>query len=44
MERVYTQYMQEVRTHVYPGPEHTVYMKPEEREKFLAMMNWTPKQ
>jgi len=37
-EKVFTDYRDEVRDRVYPGPEHTVFMKDEEREKFLEMM------
>ena len=43
IEDVFTRYRDEVRDHTYPGPEHTVYMKDEEREKFEAMMNWKSK-
>lgn len=37
-EQVFTQYRDEVRDHVYPGPEHTVFMKDEERDKFYELM------
>ena len=40
LEKVYTDYMDDVRNHVYPGPEHTVFMKEDELAKFKAMMNW----
>lgn len=40
MEDVYRQYRDEVREHVYPGPEHTVYMKPEERHAFAELVDW----
>jgi len=43
IEDVYKRYMADVRNHDYPGPEHTVYMKDEEREKFKKLMNWQPK-
>ena len=43
IEDVFTRYRDEVRDHTYPGPEHTVYMKDEEREKFETMMNWKSK-
>jgi 3-methyl-2-oxobutanoate hydroxymethyltransferase len=43
IEDVFTRYRDEVRDHTYPGPEHTVYMKDEEREKFENMMNWKSK-
>lgn len=37
-EKVFRDYRDEVRDRIYPGPEHTVFMKDEEREKFLQMM------
>lgn len=40
MEDVYRRYRDEVREHVYPGPEHTVYMKTEERKAFAEMVDW----
>lgn len=40
LERVYTQYMDDVKNQVYPGPEHTVFMKPEVLEEFKKVMNW----
>jgi len=43
MEDVFTRYRDEVREHVYPGPEHTVYMNDEEAAKFARMMNWKSK-
>jgi 3-methyl-2-oxobutanoate hydroxymethyltransferase len=43
MEDVFTRYRDEVREHVYPGPEHTVYMDEDERKKFMDMMKWKPK-
>lgn len=43
MEDVFTRYRDEVREHVYPGPEHTVYMDEAERKKFTEMMTWKPK-
>ncbi len=43
MERVYTQYFDEVRDETYPGPEHTVFMKPDELAKFKEMLHWAPK-
>ena len=43
MEDVFTRYRDEVREHVYPGPEHTVYMDEDERKKFVDMMKWKPK-
>jgi len=43
IEDVYNRYMADVRNHDYPGPEHTVYMKDEEREKFKKLIGWQPK-
>ncbi|MFT5663345.1 MAG: 3-methyl-2-oxobutanoate hydroxymethyltransferase, partial [Gammaproteobacteria bacterium] len=40
MEDVFTRYADDVRQRVYPGPEHTVYMAPEERQKFAKEMDW----
>ena len=40
MEDVFTRYRDEVRTGVYPGREHTVYMSTEEREAFCQLVNW----
>lgn len=40
MERVYREYMADVQNQVYPGPEHTVFMKPEVLEAFKEIMNW----
>lgn len=37
-EKVFQDYRDEVRERIYPGPEHTVFMKDEEREKFLQLM------
>jgi hypothetical protein len=36
----YKEYMSDVRNRVYPGPEHTVFMKDEELAKFKQMMDW----
>lgn len=43
IEDVFTRYRDEVREHVYPGQEHTVYMDEAERKKFIDMMTWKPK-
>lgn len=40
MEKVYMDYMADVRNHVYPGPEHTIYMKEDELAKFKDIVNW----
>jgi 3-methyl-2-oxobutanoate hydroxymethyltransferase len=44
IEDVFTSYRDEVRDHVYPGPEHTVYMPEDQRKDFFAMMQWSPKE
>lgn len=44
MEDVFVRYRDEVREHVYPGPEHTVYMPEEERQKFEKVVQWSPKE
>jgi 3-methyl-2-oxobutanoate hydroxymethyltransferase len=44
MEDVFTRYRDEVRDHIYPGPEHTVYMPEGELKEFQAMMQWSPKE
>ena len=43
IEDVYTRYRDEVRTHVYPGPEHTVYMDEVELATFAKDMQWDSK-
>lgn len=43
LEGGYTEYISDVKNRVYPGPEHTVFMKPEELDKFCKMMQWSPK-
>jgi 3-methyl-2-oxobutanoate hydroxymethyltransferase len=43
MEDAFTRYRDEVREHVYPGPEHTVYMKPDQLEAFAKDMKWDSK-
>lgn len=43
MEDVITRYMDDVRSRAYPGPEHTVYMSPEELRKFAELMKWDSK-
>lgn len=40
MEDVFIRYRDEVKSHAYPGPEHTVYMKDEELMKFAEAINW----
>ena len=40
MEDVFQRYRDEVREHVYPGPEHTVFMQNEELEQFAKDMSW----
>jgi 3-methyl-2-oxobutanoate hydroxymethyltransferase len=41
IEDVYTRYMTDVRGRTYPGPEHTVYMTPQELENFASKVGWT---
>ena len=43
MEDVFTSYRDEVRAHIYPGPEHTAYMDDAELAKFAKAMNWDSK-
>lgn len=43
MEDVFTQYANDVKERVYPGPEHTVYMKPEELAEFAKAVDWKSK-
>ena len=43
MEDVFIRYRDEVRGHVYPGPEHTIYMADDEAEKFAKVMKWNSK-
>jgi 3-methyl-2-oxobutanoate hydroxymethyltransferase len=43
MEDAFTRYRDEVREHVYPGPEHTVYMKDDQLEAFAKAMKWESK-
>lgn len=43
MEDVFTRYRDEVRERIYPGPEHTVYMSPEELAKFARAVDWKAK-
>lgn len=43
MEDVFIRYRDEVRAHIYPGPEHTVYMADDELDKFAKDMKWDSK-
>lgn len=43
MEDVFIRYRDEVKSRDYPGPEHTIYMKPEELSAFAEMVNWESK-
>merc|ERR1711865_36937 len=43
MEDTFNAYKSDVENHVYPGPEHTVYMKDEQLEKFAQEMKWDSK-
>jgi 3-methyl-2-oxobutanoate hydroxymethyltransferase len=44
IEDVYRRYTDDVRERVYPGPEHTVYMADDERERLQEMLGWQPRQ
>lgn len=41
-EDVFSSYRDEVKSGVYPGPEHSVTMPEEERNKFYDMVGWSP--
>jgi 3-methyl-2-oxobutanoate hydroxymethyltransferase len=41
IEDVYTRYAADVKARAYPGPEHTVYMAPQELERFAKQVGWT---
>ena len=43
MEDVFIRYREEVRDHVYPGPEHTIYMPDEDVAQFAKDMKWESK-
>jgi len=43
IEDVYTRYIDDVRARAYPGPEHTVYMPDDERDKLQQALAWTPR-
>ncbi|MDH3638300.1 MAG: 3-methyl-2-oxobutanoate hydroxymethyltransferase [Gammaproteobacteria bacterium] len=43
IEDVFTRYRDEVRGRLYPGPEHTIYMKEDELTKFAEIVNWERK-
>jgi len=43
MEKVYEDYKADVEARAYPGPEHSVFMKPEELTKFRQLVGWQPK-
>lgn len=40
IEKVYKDYIADVQARVYPGKEHTVFMKPEELERFRDLVEW----
>jgi 3-methyl-2-oxobutanoate hydroxymethyltransferase len=44
IEDVYVRYTDDVRQRVYPGPEHTVYMPDDERERLRQLLTWEPRQ
>jgi 3-methyl-2-oxobutanoate hydroxymethyltransferase len=41
LEGGYNDYIDDVKNRRYPGPEHTVFMKPEELDKFAKVVGWT---
>jgi 3-methyl-2-oxobutanoate hydroxymethyltransferase len=41
LEGGYQDYIDDVKARRYPGPEHTVFMKPEELDKFAKVVGWT---
>jgi 3-methyl-2-oxobutanoate hydroxymethyltransferase len=43
IEDVYTRYIDDVRARTYPGPEHTVYMPDDERDRLQQALAWTPR-
>ena len=43
MEDVFIRYRDEVKDRTYPGPEHTVFMPPEELAAFAKEVNWESK-
>lgn len=43
IEDVYTRYRDEVKSKIYPGPEHSVFMPEDELEQFARAMNWESK-
>jgi 3-methyl-2-oxobutanoate hydroxymethyltransferase len=43
LEDVYRRYMHEVRNHIYPGAEHTVYMPDDERQRLQQELGWQPR-
>lgn len=40
MEKVYKDYMADVKTRTYPGPEHTIFMKEDELKRFKELVGW----
>ncbi|HEY1729468.1 MAG TPA: 3-methyl-2-oxobutanoate hydroxymethyltransferase [Candidatus Baltobacteraceae bacterium] len=43
MQKVFEDYKSDVETRAYPGPEHSVFMKPDELEKLRKLVNWQEK-
>lgn len=41
LEKVYREYMADVKSRAYPGKEHTVYMKEEELARFRDLVGWS---
>ncbi len=40
LEKVYVDYMSDVKERVYPGKEHSVFMKDEELQRFKELVGW----
>ncbi|MBI2311866.1 MAG: hypothetical protein HYU77_05105, partial [Betaproteobacteria bacterium] len=40
LEKVYRDYIGDVKGRAYPGPEHTVFMKEEELKRFKEIVGW----
>jgi 3-methyl-2-oxobutanoate hydroxymethyltransferase len=40
MEKVFQDYIADVTGHIYPGPEHTIFMQKAELEKFSELVKW----
>jgi 3-methyl-2-oxobutanoate hydroxymethyltransferase len=43
IEQVYKDYIRDVQSRAYPGPEHTVFMKEDELRRFQEIVGWKKK-